>query len=186
MCFHADFSPVTAANPAKARDLLIAEVSGLGPTVPAVDPCQPFPTGSLVQVNSPVGVTVNGIAAEVINTIGWPGLVDTYRLDFRVPAGSASGMASIQITAAWITGPPVGSRLSNSRRYQAQGRSRFLLRAPLCSMSRHNVQVPDLDRSSMCACRSCLYIVARPSSRAEGLDFLEKQIESAEKRLEGL
>ncbi len=106
--FHADFSPVTAANPAKAGDVLIAEVSGLGPTVPAVDPGQPFPTGSLVQVNSPVGVTVNGIAADVINAIGWPGRVDTYRLDFRVPAGSASGMASIQITAAWITGPAVG------------------------------------------------------------------------------
>jgi hypothetical protein len=55
-----------------------------------------------------VEVTVNGIPAEVINTIGWPGLVDTYRVDFRVPAGTTAGMASIQITAAWIGGPAVG------------------------------------------------------------------------------
>ena len=50
----------------------------------------------------------HGIPAEVINTIGWPGLVDTYRVDFRMPAGTTAGMASIQITAAWIAGTAVG------------------------------------------------------------------------------
>jgi len=58
-------------------------------------------------VNSPVDVTVDGIAAEVINKIGWPGETDTYRLDIRVPSGTAPGPASIQITAAWIQGPAV-------------------------------------------------------------------------------
>ncbi len=105
--FHSDFSPVTSAKPANAGEVLIVEASGLGPTVPGVDPGQPFPANPLLQVNSPVGVTVNGTTAEVINTIGWPGLVDTYRVDFRVPSGTASGMASIQITAAWIAGPAV-------------------------------------------------------------------------------
>jgi hypothetical protein len=105
--FHSDFSPVTAAKPAKAGDVLIVEATGLGPTVPGVDPGQPFPTGSLFQVNSPVDVTVNGRPAEVINNTGWPGLVDTYRIDFRVPDGTTAGMASIQITAAWIAGPGV-------------------------------------------------------------------------------
>jgi uncharacterized protein (TIGR03437 family) len=102
--FHSDFSPVTAAKPAKAGEVLIVEATGLGPTVPGVDPGQPFPTDSLFQVNSPVDVTVNGRPAEVINNIGWPGLVDTYRIDFRVPDGTTAGMASIQITAAWIAG----------------------------------------------------------------------------------
>ena len=105
--FHSDFSPVTAAKPAKAGEVLIVEATGLGPTVPGVDPGQPFPTDSLFQVNSPVDVTVNGRPAEVINNIGWPGLVDTYRIDFRVPDGTTAGMASIQITAAWIAGPGV-------------------------------------------------------------------------------
>ena len=103
--FHSDFSPVTAAKPAKAGEVLIVEATGLGPTVPGVDPGQPFPTDSLFQVNSPVDVTVNGRPAGVINNIGWPGLVDTYRIDFRVPDGTTAGMASIQITAAWIAGP---------------------------------------------------------------------------------
>ena len=103
--FHSDFSPVTAANPAKAGEVLIATATGLGPTVPAVDPGQPFPPDSRHQVNSPVDVTLNGSPAEVVNAIGWPGSVDTYRIDFRVPAGITTGMTSIQIAAAWIAGP---------------------------------------------------------------------------------
>ena len=58
--FHADFSPVTAAKPARAGEVLIARATGLGPTRPGVNPGQPFPTDALQQVNSPVVVTMNG------------------------------------------------------------------------------------------------------------------------------
>lgn len=103
--YHADFTPVTAANPARAGEVLIAQAMGLGPTVPGVDPGQAFPlTGALAQVNSPVEVTVNGSPAEVINAVGWPGTTGTYRIDFRMPGGLSSGMASIQIAAAWVAG----------------------------------------------------------------------------------
>lgn len=105
--FHVDFSPVTAAKPAKAGEVLIVRATGLGPTVPGIDPGQPFPADALQQVNSPVEVTVNGQSAEVVNKIGWPGQVDTYRLDFRVPDGTRAGTAAIQLTAAWITGASV-------------------------------------------------------------------------------
>jgi uncharacterized protein (TIGR03437 family) len=107
-CIPFSFSPVTTANPAKAGEVLIAEASSLGPTVPGVDPGKPFPTNSPFQVNSPVQVTVNGVSAEVINTIGWPGLVNTYRVDFRMPAATTAGTTSIQITAVWVAGPAVG------------------------------------------------------------------------------
>jgi hypothetical protein len=106
--FHADFSPVTAAKPAKAGEILIVKATGLGPTVPGVDPGQPFPSDVLQPVNSPVGVSVNGQPAEVVNAIGWPGQVDTFRVDFRMPNGGATGTAAIQLTAAWITGAAVG------------------------------------------------------------------------------
>ena len=105
--FHADFSPVTAAKPAKASEILIVKATGLGPTLPGINPGQPFSTDALQLVNSPVAVTVNGQAAEVVNSIGWPGLVDTYRVDFRVPDGATAGAAMIQLTAAWIAGPSV-------------------------------------------------------------------------------
>ena len=42
---------------------------------------------------------MNGQPAKVINAIGWPGSVDTYRLDFQVPAEAAKGMATIQVSA---------------------------------------------------------------------------------------
>ena len=104
--YHADFSPVTAAQPAKAGEVLIAKATGLGPTVPGINPGQPFPLDATQEVNSPVEVSVNGQSAEVINKIGWPGLVDTYRIDFRVPDGTAAGPAGVQLTAAWIAGSP--------------------------------------------------------------------------------
>src|SRR5262245_53798634 len=40
--YHADFSPVAPAKPAKAGEVLIVKATGLGPTVPGVDPGQPF------------------------------------------------------------------------------------------------------------------------------------------------
>ena len=105
--FHADLSPVTAAHPARSGEILIVQASGLGPTRPGVDPGQPFPTDAILPVNSPLAVTVSGQDAEVVNAVGWPGLVDTYRVDFRVPAGLAAGTASVQLSAAWINGPAV-------------------------------------------------------------------------------
>jgi uncharacterized protein (TIGR03437 family) len=105
--FHADLSPVTAVKPAKAGEVLIVRAAGLGPTRAVIDPGQPFPLDATQEVNSPVEVSVNGQSADVINKIGWPGLVDNYRLDFRVPDGTAPGTAAIQLTAAWIAGSPV-------------------------------------------------------------------------------
>jgi uncharacterized protein (TIGR03437 family) len=105
--FHEDFSPVTSARPARPGEILIVQATGLGPTRPSVDPGQPFPTDASLPVNSPLAVTVNGQNAEIVNGFGWPGLVDTYRVDFRVPDGLAAGTASVQLNAAWIAGSPV-------------------------------------------------------------------------------
>ena len=104
---HADFSPVTSASPARAGEVLIVKASGLGPTVPGVEPGQPFPLDAPQTVNSPLDVTLNGLAADVVNKIGWPGLLDTYRVDFRVPAGPTTGTVTIQLTVAWMPAPPV-------------------------------------------------------------------------------
>jgi hypothetical protein len=103
--YHADFSPVTAANPTTPGETLIARVTGFGPVKTILDPGDPFPSDPAAAVNSPVAVTVNGQSADVINAIGWPGTSDTYRLDFQIPSGIAAGNAAIRITAAWISGP---------------------------------------------------------------------------------
>lgn len=106
--FHAaDFSPVTADKPARAGELLIMGVKGLGPVKGKVDPGQPFPAGDLLEVNSPVEVMVNGKSATVGNKVGWPATTDVYRVDFVVPEGTAPGMASVVPIVAWINGSEV-------------------------------------------------------------------------------
>ena len=102
-----DFSLVTASKPAAQGEILSIFATGLGPVVPGVDPGRPFPASPLAVVNSPVEVTVNGKAAEVIGAVGYPGAVDAYQVNFRVPPDTARGPATIQVTAAWVSGTPV-------------------------------------------------------------------------------
>jgi uncharacterized protein (TIGR03437 family) len=102
-----NFSLVTAAKPAAAGEILALFASGLGPTVPGVDPGQPFPASPLAAVNSPVAVRVNGKPVEVLGAAGFPGAVDGYQVNFRLPPDTGKGPASIQLSAAWIESAPV-------------------------------------------------------------------------------
>jgi hypothetical protein len=105
--FHGDFSPVNGGRPAKAGEILILKATGLGPTQPGVDLGQPFPPGVFQVVNGPVEVNVNGQPAHVFNALGWPGTVDTYRVDFRVPDRTTGVTAAIQLTASFVSSTPV-------------------------------------------------------------------------------
>lgn len=102
--FHADFSPVSARWPARAGEVLIVKATSSGPTV---NPGQPFPRDSWQEVNSLIAVLVNGREAEVVNKLGWPGLVNTYRVDFRVPDDISSGIMEVQLSVAWVAGAEV-------------------------------------------------------------------------------
>jgi hypothetical protein len=107
--FHgADWSLVTAAKPARAGEVLVLRAKGLGPTRPNLIPAghKPFGRDPLEEVNSPVEAALGGKVAEVLNKIGWPGTYDLYRVDVRVP-DIPPGMAALQLTAAWISGPEV-------------------------------------------------------------------------------
>jgi hypothetical protein len=102
-----DFSLVTASKPAAAGEILSLFATGLGPVTSGGDPGQPFLSSPVAIVNSPVEVTVNGKATEVLAAVGFPGAVDGYQVNFRVPPNTAKGTASIQVSAAWISGASV-------------------------------------------------------------------------------
>ena len=102
-----DGSLVTTAKPAQAGEILSLYASGLGPTFPGIDPGQPFTADPLQVVSSPVEVTVGGAAATVLYAGGYPGAVNAYQVNFRVPDGVQPGTANIQLSAAWITGSQV-------------------------------------------------------------------------------
>ncbi len=97
-----DFTLVTASKPAAAGEILSLFATGLGPTNPGVDPGQPFPSTPVSAINSPVDVTVNGKSAEVLGAVGYPGAVDGYQVNFRMPTDTAKGVAAIQISSAWV------------------------------------------------------------------------------------
>jgi uncharacterized protein (TIGR03437 family) len=102
-----DFTLVTASKPAAAGEILSLFATGLGPVRPNVGPGNPFPSAPLAVVNSPVEVIVNGKPAEILSAVGFPGGVDAYQVNFRVPPDLAHGTAMIQLSAAWIGGSAV-------------------------------------------------------------------------------
>jgi uncharacterized protein (TIGR03437 family) len=110
IAFHsADWSPVSAASPARAGERVILCVSGLGPVRPNYDLAKPFPTHPepLYWVNSPVEVLVNGKATQAHNTVGWPELQNVYRVDFDMPSGAPPGFVTVGVSVGWINGPEV-------------------------------------------------------------------------------
>ena len=99
-----DFSLVTPAKPAQAGEILTLYATGLGPTNPGVDYGQPFPASASAPVTSPIQVIVNGASANVLYSGSFPGAVDGYQVNFRVPSGTASGPATLELTAGFLAG----------------------------------------------------------------------------------
>jgi hypothetical protein len=102
-----DFTLVSPSKAAAGGEVLSLFATGLGPTIPGVGSGQPFPSSPVAAVNSPVGVTVNGKPAEVLSAAGFPGSTDGYQVNFRIPPDTAKGVATIQVSAAWIAGTAV-------------------------------------------------------------------------------
>jgi hypothetical protein len=101
-----DVTLVSPSKPAAANEVLALFATGLGP-VRGVATGQPFPASPVAAVNSPVQVLVNGDPAEILAAVGYPGSVDGYQVNFRVPSDAAKGLASVQVTAAWIASAAV-------------------------------------------------------------------------------
>ena len=102
-----DFSRVTATNPAAPGETLSLFAMALGPTRPGVDPGQAFPASPAQVVNSPVEVTVNAESGPVLYAGGYPGTTNTYQVNFRLPEGTAPGLATIGLTAGFIARPTI-------------------------------------------------------------------------------
>jgi uncharacterized protein (TIGR03437 family) len=99
-----DYTMLSATSPAVGGEILSVFATGLGATVPAVDLGQPFPAAPPAVVSAPVDVLVNGKSAEVLGAVGFPGSVDGYQVNFRMPPDLPKGTATVQLRAAWIPG----------------------------------------------------------------------------------
>jgi hypothetical protein len=102
MAWHAaDGSPVTDSRPAQGGEILILEVKADWPTLPRREPGQVFAQEPLPLIAIPVEATLNGLPAEVINAVAWPGSRDRYRLDIRLPGGAAPD-ATLNLLAGYL------------------------------------------------------------------------------------
>jgi uncharacterized protein (TIGR03437 family) len=104
---HSDGKLVAISNPAHAGETLTLYATGLGPTTPAVSAGQPFPSGAVSLANAPVQVLVDGKTSDVLYAGGYPGAVDSYQVNFRLPASLTPGNVSLRLTAAWIPGQEI-------------------------------------------------------------------------------
>lgn len=105
--FHRDGRLVTPQNPARHDEVLMSMMAGLGDTLPLINAGQMFPRDPLAQVTSPVDVRVDGRPAEVWIKIGWPGYVNRYRVDFRLPKDLRPGMHAVVASSHGASGPAV-------------------------------------------------------------------------------
>jgi uncharacterized protein (TIGR03437 family) len=104
--FHEGWVRVTRERPAKPGELVIAKATDLGATYPPVSPGERFPASPFAKVADKITKHVNGGPSEPELQIGWPGMINIYRVDFRIPKETSSSPVTVQLTAGGVAGPP--------------------------------------------------------------------------------
>ncbi len=100
-----DYSLIRPGNAAKANDILIVYVTGLGQTSPALETGKLVGTGTIYNAGT-VTAKIGGQPAQVLYAVATPGFSGLYQVALRVPSGLSSGNASMTLS--------MGSQTSNA------------------------------------------------------------------------
>jgi uncharacterized protein (TIGR03437 family) len=95
---HADFSPVTQANPARGGEVIQLFLTGLGATNPTVRTNVAGPASPLAATVAQPVVGINGQGVEVKGSWYAPTLYTAYQINFVAPQG-VTGLASLSVVA---------------------------------------------------------------------------------------
>ena len=97
-----------AAHPVKAGQAIVIYCTGLGEVNPAVSTGTAAPLTQLSNTIAPIGVTVGGVAANVLFSGLTPGFVGLYQVNATVPNGVAAGsQVPVTLTGAGQQSMPV-------------------------------------------------------------------------------
>lgn len=93
---NADFSLVSASNPAKSGDVVLVYATGMGQTTPALTTGALVP-GTTVAKTTDVTATVGGQNATVVYSIAAPGFAGLYQVAVTIPSG-VTGSVPVVLT----------------------------------------------------------------------------------------
>ncbi len=100
--FHAaDGRPVTTGHPATVGEELTLYARSLGPQLPSAA------GGSGQLATGTLEVRIDGVVAEVTSAAVDPQTPDAYRINFVVPDGVMSPLATLTLSSAWVSSAPV-------------------------------------------------------------------------------
>lgn len=99
---NANFSLVSATNPAAADEVLSIFGAGLGAVTPAVPSGAFAPAGPIALTAEPPTVTVGGRDATVLASALAPGFVGLYQVAIRMPQGVAAGNQPVILTIGGV------------------------------------------------------------------------------------
>jgi uncharacterized protein (TIGR03437 family) len=100
--FHAaDGRPVTTGHPATVGEELTLYARSLGPELPSAA------SGGGQLATGSVEVVIDGVVAEVTSATVDPQTPDVYRINFVVPDGVMSPLATLYLSSAWVSSAPV-------------------------------------------------------------------------------
>jgi uncharacterized protein (TIGR03437 family) len=114
---HADYTLVSAANPAQSGEIVIVYATGLGPVSAPIATGQLAPTSPLDVTSQAVNVTVAGQPASVLYAGLAPGEIGVYQLNIQLPQDLASGEQDLLVSLPPATDekPPYFSPVSYPR-----------------------------------------------------------------------
>jgi uncharacterized protein (TIGR03437 family) len=109
---NADFSFVSAANPASTDDIILIFCTGLGAVTPRVPTGQFAPLGPVSLTTTNPTVTIGGQSADVLGSALTPGFVGLYQVAVRVPRGLSASPQPVVVTVSGIrsNGPTIAVR----------------------------------------------------------------------------
>ncbi len=100
-----DFSPVNAAKPALAGELLSVFATGLGPVSPRVPDGEAAPLDTPPTATETVSVTLNGVSLEILFAGLAPGHAGVYQVNVKLPGTIASGDGAVVVEVAGQKSP---------------------------------------------------------------------------------